>query len=83
MFSTLQEFKQAALEVRNLAKTPSNEEFAMLYSLYKQATDGDCNRGKFTGGCIAVTLGLNGWVVNKHWTLTSVLVGLNPTYFLM
>ena len=49
MFSTLQEFKQAALEVRNLAKTPSNEEFAMLYSLYKQATDGDCNRGKFTG----------------------------------
>jgi len=37
------EFKQVADSVRNLAKTPTNDEFAELYSLYKQATVGDCN----------------------------------------
>lgn len=36
-------FKTAAQNVRNLAGAPSNDEFSALYSLYKQATSGDCN----------------------------------------
>jgi len=37
------EFKQVADQVRNLAKRPTDAEFADMYSLYKQATVGDCN----------------------------------------
>jgi len=37
------EFKKTAGDVRNLAQKPSDAEFAQLYSLYKQATAGDCN----------------------------------------
>jgi len=37
------EFKKVAEGVRNLAKTPTDAEFAEMYSLYKQATVGDCN----------------------------------------
>ena len=43
----LQEFKAAAAKVRDLAKTPSNEDYASIYSLFKQATEGDCTRGEF------------------------------------
>jgi len=38
-----EEFKKVADGVRNLAKTPTDAEFVQLYSLYKQATGGDCN----------------------------------------
>ena len=43
----MQEFKKAAADIRNLDKTPSNEDYAKMYGLYKQATSGDCDRGKF------------------------------------
>lgn len=36
-------FNTAAEEVKNLAASPNNEELLKLYSLYKQATVGDCN----------------------------------------
>ena len=42
----LKDFKAAADNVRKLEKTPPNEVFASLYSLYKQATVGDCDKGK-------------------------------------
>ena len=43
----MQEFKKAAADIRNLDKTPSNEDYAKMYGLYKQATAGDCDRGQF------------------------------------
>merc|ERR1711976_934115 len=39
-------FKKAAADVRNLKATPSNDDYAKMYSLYKQATCGDCDRDK-------------------------------------
>ena len=41
--ATSDEFKKVAEGVRNLAKTPSDAEFAEMYSLFKQATVGDVN----------------------------------------
>ena len=38
-----EEFKAAADHVRNLKNTPPNDKFLEIYSLYKQATCGDCN----------------------------------------
>ena len=46
-FFELQEFKAVAEKIRNLAKTPTNDEYAEMYSLYKQATSGDCDRSKY------------------------------------
>ena len=34
-------FEQAQKEVKTLTKRPSNEQLLALYSLFKQATDGD------------------------------------------
>lgn len=34
-------FEQAQKDVKTLTKRPSNDELLQLYSLYKQATDGD------------------------------------------
>ncbi|WP_420465096.1 acyl-CoA-binding protein [Panacagrimonas sp.] len=34
-------FEQAQKEVKTLTKRPSNEQLLQLYSLFKQATDGD------------------------------------------
>lgn len=39
--ATDQEFKKAADDVKNLKSKPSNEILLQLYSLYKQASDGD------------------------------------------
>lgn len=39
--ATEQEFKKAAEEVKTLKSKPSNETLLQLYSLYKQASDGD------------------------------------------
>ncbi|XP_071484306.1 acyl-CoA-binding protein-like [Diadema antillarum] len=36
-------FNKAAEEVKNLKSSPSNDELLKVYSLYKQATVGDCN----------------------------------------
>jgi acyl-CoA-binding protein len=38
-----EEFEQAAAESKNLSQRPDNEEMLQLYSLYKQAKDGDVN----------------------------------------
>jgi diazepam-binding inhibitor (GABA receptor modulator, acyl-CoA-binding protein) len=35
------EFEQAQRDVKTLTKKPSNEDLLTLYSLFKQATDGD------------------------------------------
>lgn len=37
------EFKEAAEKVRNLKNIPPPDVFLKVYSLYKQATMGDCN----------------------------------------
>lgn len=37
-----QEFQEFAEKVKNLKSKPTNEELLQLYSLYKQATVGDC-----------------------------------------
>ncbi|KAM8716975.1 hypothetical protein ACLKA7_003789 [Drosophila subpalustris] len=44
--SELQEFDQAAEDVKNLNSTPSDTDLLELYSLYKQAKVGDCNTDK-------------------------------------
>lgn len=36
-------FKKAAEEVKTLTKRPSDDEMLKTYSLFKQATIGDCN----------------------------------------
>ncbi|MDP4262868.1 MAG: acyl-CoA-binding protein [Bacteroidota bacterium] len=36
-------FEQAATDSKNLAERPSNDTLLQLYSLYKQATEGDVN----------------------------------------
>lgn len=42
-----QQFDAAAVHVRDLKNAPSIEDFLAFYSLYKQATVGDINTGKF------------------------------------
>ncbi|XP_034475376.1 acyl-CoA-binding protein homolog [Drosophila innubila] len=44
--SELQEFDQAAEDVKNLNSTPADNDLLELYSLYKQAKVGDCNTDK-------------------------------------
>jgi acyl-CoA-binding protein len=39
----IQQFEQAAADSKNLSERPSNETLLQLYSLYKQATEGDVN----------------------------------------
>jgi acyl-CoA-binding protein len=41
-------FEQAQQDVRSLTKRPSNDDLLALYSLFKQATDGDAS-GKRPG----------------------------------
>jgi len=43
----LQQFNQAADNVKNLTKRPEDEELLELYALYKQATVGDNNTGNW------------------------------------
>jgi acyl-CoA-binding protein len=38
-----QQFEQAVSDSKNLSERPSNETLLQLYSLYKQATEGDVN----------------------------------------
>lgn len=38
-----QQFEQAVADSKNLTDRPSNETLLQLYSLYKQATEGDVN----------------------------------------
>ncbi|MBC7949623.1 MAG: acyl-CoA-binding protein [Chitinophagaceae bacterium] len=38
-----EQFEQAASDSKSLSDRPSNETLLQLYSLYKQATDGDVN----------------------------------------
>ena len=57
----LKDFKAAAENVRKLEKTPPNDVFASLYSLYKQATVGDCDKGKLALiGLVRAVLGVSG-----------------------
>ena len=37
-----QSFRDAAARIKTRASTPSNGDLLMLYGLYKQATEGDC-----------------------------------------
>lgn len=37
------QFEQAAADSKNLSEKPSNETLLQLYSLYKQASEGDVN----------------------------------------
>ncbi|XP_011177241.1 acyl-CoA-binding protein [Zeugodacus cucurbitae] len=41
-----EDFDKAAENVKNLSSTPSDNDLLELYSLYKQATVGDCNTDK-------------------------------------
>lgn len=48
--SDLQErFDQAQVDVKTLPSKPSNEDLLTLYSLFKQATDGEAARAKKPG----------------------------------
>ena len=38
-----QEFEQAVADSKNLTERPANDTLLQLYSLYKQATEGDVN----------------------------------------
>jgi len=38
-----QEFEQAVVDSKNLNERPANDTLLQLYSLYKQATEGDVN----------------------------------------
>ncbi|XP_030555013.1 acyl-CoA-binding protein [Drosophila novamexicana] len=44
--SELQEFNQAAEDVKNLNSTPADSDLLELYGLFKQANVGDCNTDK-------------------------------------
>jgi acyl-CoA-binding protein len=44
-----QQFEQAQLDVKGLSSKPSNDELLALYSLYKQATDGEASGAKKPG----------------------------------
>lgn len=39
----IEQFEQAVASSKTLAQRPDNETLLQLYSLYKQATEGDCN----------------------------------------
>lgn len=39
----IQQFEQAVAQSKTLPQKPNNEILLQLYSLYKQATEGDCN----------------------------------------
>jgi len=39
-------FKQASIDVKGLAKRPSDNDMLALYALYKQATEGDVSGSK-------------------------------------
>ncbi|XP_053948902.1 acyl-CoA-binding protein [Anastrepha obliqua] len=41
-----EDFDKAAENVKNLTSTPSDNDLLELYSLFKQATVGDCNTDK-------------------------------------
>ena len=43
LFFLLQQFNKAAEEVKELASQPADADLLELYSLFKQATVGDCN----------------------------------------
>ncbi|EFC45268.1 acyl CoA binding protein [Naegleria gruberi] len=38
-----EDFTQAAEDIKKLTSGPTNDDLLLLYSLYKQATVGDCN----------------------------------------
>ncbi|KAK2141734.1 hypothetical protein LSH36_1051g00030 [Paralvinella palmiformis] len=59
------EFKAIAEKIRNLDKTPTNDEFAELYSLYKQATSGDCDRSKPAGVDLKEKAKYDAWISRK------------------
>ena len=46
LIRNVQAFNKAAEEVKNLKKTPSDDEMLQIYSLFKQATVGDCNTSR-------------------------------------
>lgn len=39
----IQQFEKAVAQSKTLPQKPNNEILLQLYSLYKQATEGDCN----------------------------------------
>ncbi|GAO45305.1 acyl-CoA-binding protein [Flavihumibacter petaseus] len=43
MMDLQEQFNQAVADSKSLSERPSNETLLQLYSLYKQATDGDVN----------------------------------------
>lgn len=59
------EFKTAAEQVRNLKKTPSNDDYAKLYSLFKQATCGDCDKSKPSAVNLLETGKYDAWLSRK------------------
>ena len=42
-------FEQAQVDVKTLSKKPSNDDLLTLYSLFKQATDGEASGAKKPG----------------------------------
>lgn len=42
----LQQFEKSVEGVKQLAKTPNNDDLLEIYALYKQATVGNVNTGK-------------------------------------
>ncbi|CCF58983.1 hypothetical protein KAFR_0F03870 [Kazachstania africana CBS 2517] len=65
-----QEFEEKAKAVQNLPNKPSNDELLKLYSLYKQATVGDCNTERPTG--------LLQMKDKSKWDAWNKLKGLSP-----
>jgi diazepam-binding inhibitor (GABA receptor modulator, acyl-CoA-binding protein) len=43
MMELKEQFEKAAVDSKNLSEKPSNETLLQLYSLYKQATEGDAS----------------------------------------
>lgn len=43
----LQSFEEAVDRVKNLKESPSDNDLLEIYALYKQATVGDVNTGRF------------------------------------
>ncbi len=60
-----QEFENAVAQSKNIPTKPSNEDLLSLYSLYKQATEGDVSGEKPGGFDFKGVAKYNAWEAQK------------------
>jgi diazepam-binding inhibitor (GABA receptor modulating acyl-CoA-binding protein) len=67
MISNLEDsFREAAARVKTCKTTPSNADLLTLYGLYKQVTEGDCNKPQPWAIQIQERAKWDAWFKNKN-----------------